>query len=132
MPPPPPQQDALLPTLFWFAGLLALASLLTHLNYTLQFAGASGQWFRGKYIPNITSWIVHLLCLFGPSLALVLIWLRREASVALPWIALLGAAFGYVVWQPIPLGVLSLVDLYPSHLEAFHNFFYRGDWRLYE
>lgn len=113
--------------------MIALASILIHLNYLLVYGGdGAGQWFRSLPQYFTIGWVIQVLGLFGPSAVLLVLWLRSERNY---WTILLAgviAFLAYQSWQPLPLHILSAMELYPTHLEAFHNWFLRDDWLRYE
>jgi hypothetical protein len=119
------------PVLFWFFALIALPSLLAHANYVLFF-GASGQWLRSWLGLRGLGWEIHWFALFGPSAVLLVLWLRnRRKAWAFAFSAVL-VCLAYQSWQPLVLSMLSALDLYPTHLEAFTNFALRDDWLSYD
>lgn len=120
------------PNVPWALALVFLASGLVHVNYVLFFGGGVGQWFRSWPNYFTVSWVLQLLGLFGPSAVLALLWLKSKRRVWPILLAILLAYFAYQSWQPLILNILSALELYPTHLEAFHNVMLRDDWLRYE
>ncbi len=115
---------ALIPTI--------LASILVHLVYTVNYGTGSGDWFRSLPMRHDLAWITHLTAIFGPGSVLIVLYTRKTQNALLLFLAGLLTWQAYQSWQPFPLQLLSILELYPTHLEAFQNFAWRGDWLLYE
>lgn len=117
--------------LWWTLLLVAISSAAIHLKYTLHYGEIGGSWFRGHWGRNLMAWLFHLVFLFAPSAILLWLWWKTKTGWLLPAIAVALAVFAYSSWQPAGLTLLGALDLYPTHREAFHNYFERGDWRAY-
>lgn len=116
----------------WSLGLVLLASLVVHYNYSLNFGSGTGGWLRSRSFHYDMTMILHLAGLFGPSIALLSMWWVRKENHWLIGVSVVLAFLAYHSWQPLPLSLLSAWDRYPTHLEAFHNFTLRDDWLAYE
>ena len=127
------RQSGLPPAFFRVCFAITLASVLVHFNYLLVYGGAgAGQWFRSLPEYFTIGWAMHLLGLFGPSVVLFFLWARSKLDCWALLFSGLIAFLAYRSWQPLPLNILSAMDLYPTHLEAFHNWFFRDHWLIFE